>query len=288
MIRPGRRLRESVPKRDRRQPVLHLAAVLLPRAAVLRGAGLQVGRRRRDLDARPPGCACGVQLRLFAGRGVDPSIFDDKELIAVDNTPSSPHYGRIYVTYGPSSHIQPDGFSDYCPIQLLATRTRSQPRHARAVDLVAHRSQPDNPRRLWTAPVPRAEPVQRPGGERNCSALITSTSIRSRPDSQADSFEPAACSRREGRPQTGGQTFLPNAVQIDKAGQYADFDDGRVRTRSRADAFPRLRSRRHRWPTARRPASCYSSTRTTSTGRPLRQDDLVADLTQPTVEAALS
>jgi hypothetical protein len=30
---------------------------------------------------------------------VDDTIFNDKEYIAVDNTPTSPHYGRLYVTY---------------------------------------------------------------------------------------------------------------------------------------------------------------------------------------------
>src|ERR1700730_9280568 len=51
---------------------------------------------------------------------VDDSIFNDKELITVDNTPSSPHYGRIYVTYT-KFHLQPSGFSDYCPLQLSYT-----------------------------------------------------------------------------------------------------------------------------------------------------------------------
>jgi hypothetical protein len=51
---------------------------------------------------------------------VDDSIFNDKEYVTVDNHPASPHYGRIYVTYT-KFHIQPDGFSDYCPIQLAYT-----------------------------------------------------------------------------------------------------------------------------------------------------------------------
>jgi hypothetical protein len=51
---------------------------------------------------------------------VDESIFNDKEYIAVDNTPSSPHYGRLYVTYT-KFHIAADGSSDYCPIQLAYT-----------------------------------------------------------------------------------------------------------------------------------------------------------------------
>ena len=50
----------------------------------------------------------------------DPSLFYDKEQITVDNNPRSPHYGRIYVTYV-KFHMQPDGFSDYCPVQLAYT-----------------------------------------------------------------------------------------------------------------------------------------------------------------------
>ena len=58
----------------------------------------------------------------YATGTVDDSIFNDKELIAVDNTPTSPHYGRIYVTYT-KFHMLPSGFSDYCPIQLSYTDT---------------------------------------------------------------------------------------------------------------------------------------------------------------------
>src|SRR4029453_4346180 len=53
---------------------------------------------------------------------VDETIFNDKEYIAVDNTPTSPHYGRLYVTYT-KFHIAADGSSDYCPIQLASTDT---------------------------------------------------------------------------------------------------------------------------------------------------------------------
>jgi hypothetical protein len=56
----------------------------------------------------------------YANGTVDDSIFNDKEYIAVDNTPTSPHYGRLYVSYT-KFHIQPDGSSDYCPIQLSYT-----------------------------------------------------------------------------------------------------------------------------------------------------------------------
>lgn len=50
----------------------------------------------------------------------DGSVFYDKELMAVDNNPSSPFYGRIYVTYI-KFHLQPDGFSDFCPAKLSYT-----------------------------------------------------------------------------------------------------------------------------------------------------------------------
>lgn len=56
-----------------------------------------------------------------AGTGeVDESFFNDKEYIGVDNTPASPFYGRIYVSYT-RFHIAPDGSSDSCPIQLSHT-----------------------------------------------------------------------------------------------------------------------------------------------------------------------
>jgi hypothetical protein len=50
----------------------------------------------------------------------NPALFYDKEQITVDNHPSSPYYGRIYVT-SIKFHIQPNGFSDYCPVQVAYT-----------------------------------------------------------------------------------------------------------------------------------------------------------------------
>ena len=74
---------------------------------------------------------------------VDESIFNDKELIAVDNNPSSPHYGRIYVTYT-KFHLQPNGFSDYCPLQL--SYTDAIPTQNPVLSTWSHTSvQPDNP-----------------------------------------------------------------------------------------------------------------------------------------------
>ena len=51
---------------------------------------------------------------------VNRSIFFDKELLAVDNFPASPYYGRLYATYV-KFHMQPGGFSDTCPAQVAYT-----------------------------------------------------------------------------------------------------------------------------------------------------------------------
>ena len=48
---------------------------------------------------------------------VNESVFNDKEYIAVDNTPTSPHYGRLYVSYT-RFHLDSTGASDTCPIKL--------------------------------------------------------------------------------------------------------------------------------------------------------------------------
>ena len=48
---------------------------------------------------------------------VDDTVFNDKEYIAVDNTPTSPHYGRLYVSYT-RFHLDSTGASDTCPIKL--------------------------------------------------------------------------------------------------------------------------------------------------------------------------
>ena len=48
---------------------------------------------------------------------LDGSIFHDNDQVTIDNNPQSRHYGRIYVTHI-KFHIQPNAFSDYCPVQL--------------------------------------------------------------------------------------------------------------------------------------------------------------------------
>ena len=40
--------------------------------------------------------------------------------MTVDNTPGSPFYGRVYVTYV-KFHFDNSGFGDYCPAQISST-----------------------------------------------------------------------------------------------------------------------------------------------------------------------
>ena len=149
----------------------------------------------------------------YATGAVDDSIFNDKELIAVDNTPSSPHYGRIYVTYT-KFHIQPDGFSDYCPIQLSYTDTI--PTTNPALSTWSHTAiQPDNPGGDGTGS--SANQFSDPVVEKNGTLDVGFVS-----ENCNDSFDPHLLFQRS---TNGGQTFLPSAVQIDKPGQYADFQD---------------------------------------------------------------
>jgi hypothetical protein len=53
---------------------------------------------------------------------IDASVFYDKELMAVDNDPSSPYFGRLYVTFT-KFHMTGGSYarSDYCPIQSAYT-----------------------------------------------------------------------------------------------------------------------------------------------------------------------
>ena len=161
-----------------------------------------------------PGRQAAVAATNFVNGQVDESIFNDKELIAVDNNSSSPHYGRIYVTYT-KFHIQPDGFSDYCPLQL--SYTDSIPTQNPALTSWSHTAiQPDNPGGDGTGSSANqfSDPVVESNGTLDVGFVSENCS---------DSIDPHLLFQRS---TDGGQTFLANAVQIDKAGQYTDFDDG--------------------------------------------------------------
>jgi hypothetical protein len=149
----------------------------------------------------------------YSAGTVDDSIFNDKELIAVDNNPSSPHYGRIYVTYT-KFHIQLNGFSDYCPLQL--SYTDSIPTENPVLSTWSHTAiQPDNPGGDGTGSSANqfSDPVVETDGTLDVGFVSENCN---------DSFDPHLLFQKS---TNGGQTFLPSAVQIDKPGQYADFQD---------------------------------------------------------------
>ena len=145
---------------------------------------------------------------------VDDSIFNDKELITVDNNRSSPHYGRIYVTYT-KFHFRPDGFSDYCPIQLAYTD--AIPTTNPLLAAWSHTAiQPDNPGGDGTGS--SANQFSDPVVEKNGTLDVGFVS-----ENCNDSVDPHLLFQKS---TNGGQTFLATAVRIDKPGQYADFVDG--------------------------------------------------------------
>jgi hypothetical protein len=144
---------------------------------------------------------------------VDESIFNDKELIAVDNTPSSRFYGRVYVTYT-KFHLQPDGFSDYCPVQLAYTDLI--PTNNPVLSTWSHTAvQPDNLGGDGTGSSANqfSDPVVENDGTLDVGFVSENCN---------DSFDPHLLFQKS---TDGGQTFLKSAVQIDKQGQYADFLD---------------------------------------------------------------
>ncbi len=157
----------------------------------------------------------------YAKRTVDESVFNDKEYIAVDNTPTSPHYGRLYVTYT-KFHVLPSGFSDYCPLQLSYTDTvnRLNP----ALTTFAHTPiSPDAPgaKGVGSSANQFSVPVVEPDGTLDVGFVNEECNT---------SYDPHLLFQTS---TDGGATFLPHAVQIDKPGQYADFKDA-----ARDDTLP--------------------------------------------------
>ncbi|MFL6098368.1 MAG: hypothetical protein ACJ71T_00260 [Actinomycetales bacterium] len=144
---------------------------------------------------------------------VDESVFNDKELVAVDNTPTSPHYGRVYITYT-KFHILPSGASDFCPIQLSYTDT--VPTSDPSLTTFTHRAiQPDDPGSNGVGA--SANQFSVPQVERNGTLDVGFVS-----EDCNDSFDPHLLFQKS---TNGGNSFLAHAVRIDKAGQYKDFKD---------------------------------------------------------------
>jgi hypothetical protein len=157
----------------------------------------------------------------YANGTVDSSIFNDKDYIAVDNTPTSSHYGRLYVGYT-KFHLLPSGFSDYCPLQLSYTDTVNIANPALTV--FQHTPiQPDNPGGSGTGR--SANQYFTPQVERDGSLDVAFMQ-----EDCNDSYDPHILFQRS---TDGGRSFLPHAVQVDKPGQYQDFLDA-----NRDDVLP--------------------------------------------------
>ena len=140
----------------------------------------------------------------------DTSVFNDKEYITVDNTPNSPRYGRLYVTYT-KFHILDSGFSDYCPIQLAYTD--NVPTFNPALTTFTHVSVvPDNPgdNGKGASADQFSVPVAEKSGALDIAYVLEDCNT---------SYDRGL---RFQKSVNGGNTFLPKPVRVNKPGQWAD------------------------------------------------------------------
>ncbi len=149
----------------------------------------------------------------YADGTEDTSNFNDKEFITVDNTPTSPHYGRLYVTYT-KFHVLPSGFSDYCPIQL------SYSDYVPEINpfLATFTHKPVNP--------------DTPGANgKNSSANQFSVPKVEKNGALDISYVQEDCNTSIDfhllfqKSTNGGRSFLPSPVVVEKPGQWADNPD---------------------------------------------------------------
>jgi hypothetical protein len=150
-----------------------------------------------------------VFTNVAADGSADASIFYDKELIAIDNNPSSAHFGRIYVTAIKFHLLPASGRSDFCPVQAAHTDSvpTSSPRNASwtrvAVVSDAPFSDTGPSANQWALPV-----VDDQGGL-NIAYTIEECNT---------AFNRGLFFKRS----TDGGTTFGATVQIDKPGQFAD------------------------------------------------------------------
>lgn len=149
----------------------------------------------------------------YATGEVDESIFLDKEYLTVDNFPGDPHYGRIYVSYT-KFHIQPDGFSDYCPIQLSYTDV--VPTFDPSLATFQHVAvQPDDPG----------------GNGKGRSANQFSVPVVEKGGGLDIAFVTEECNSVLDhhffiqKSSDGGASFLPDPVRVDPPGAFVDSPD---------------------------------------------------------------
>ena len=153
-----RRRRSGADLQPARPRLLLRAAVLLPRLPAVGDRGDPVA----PTTARPGRASRhgAYPVSNFSPKLGDfnPALFYDKEQITVDNNPSSPHYGRIYVTYI-KFHMQPNGFSDYCPVQVAYTDNIDPNGDGDLTDAVWHHTEVVTRQPGWQ----RQGPVGQPG-----------------------------------------------------------------------------------------------------------------------------
>jgi hypothetical protein len=145
-----------------------------------------------------------------ADGSIDPSVFYDKELLAVDNNPASPHYGRVYVTFIKFHLTPPSGRSDYCPAQVAFTD--SIPTADPSTSVWTHVAiVPDDPGANGVGPSANqwAVPVVDDQGGLDVSYASEDCNT---------AYDRALYYKRS---TTGGASFGPR-VQIDKPGQFQD------------------------------------------------------------------
>ena len=150
----------------------------------------------------------------YSSGEVDPSIFHDKEYLTVDNYSASPHYGRIYVTWT-KFHIQPDGFSDYCPIQLAYTDNVPTTNPA-LTTFQYSQVVPDNPGSggVGESADQFSVPVVEKNGDLDISYVLE----------ECNTTHDAGL--RFQKSIDGGNTFLPQPVTVDHPGEWVDNPDG--------------------------------------------------------------
>jgi len=146
----------------------------------------------------------------YSASTVNPALFYDQEKLAIDNTPRSPHYGRLYVTYV-KFHIKPSGFSDYCPVQVAYTDNVPTARPDLAV--WQHTAVvPDNPNDDGIGETANQSAI--PKVQRNGALDITY--------SLEDCNTGIDRHLRMQKSLDGGQTFLAHPIRIDFPGEFRD------------------------------------------------------------------
>ncbi len=162
-----------------------------------------------------PGQQSGLVASNFNyGTGtVDSSIFHDTNQVTVDNHPTRPHYGRIYVTHV-KFHMLPTGFSDYCPVQL--DYTDDVPTYNPRLTVFQHtKVVPDQPNGPGTGR--SANQWARPQVESN-GTLDIAYALEDCNSGLDHHFEMQKST-------SGGATFLAHPVQIDHPGDFKDNPD---------------------------------------------------------------